>query len=54
MAIVHFLAEYRPYLLGRKFIIETDRAPLEFLSNQREPKGRLGRWAVQLAEFDCP
>ena len=52
LAIVHFLAEYRHYLLGRKVIIETDHAPLGFLHRQQEPKGRLGRWALQLSEFD--
>ena len=52
LAIVYFLGEYRHYLLGRKFTIETDHAPLSFLNRDREPKGRLGRWALDLAEFD--
>ena len=53
LSIVHFVGEYRHYLLGRKFILETDHAPLSFLNKHAaEPKGRLGRWAVQLSEFD--
>jgi transposase InsO family protein len=52
LSIVHFVGEYRHYLLGRKFLIETDHAPLSFLNKQSEPKGRLGRWAIQLSEFD--
>ena len=52
LAIVHFLAEYRHYLLGRRVVIETDHAPLGFLNRQQEPKGLLGRWALQLSEFD--
>ena len=52
LSIVHFVGEYRPYLLGRKFYIETDHNPLTFLNKQQEPKGRLGRWAIALSEFD--
>ena len=52
LSIVHFVGEYRPYLLGRKFYVETDHNPLTFLNKQQEPKGRLGRWAIALSEFD--
>ena len=52
LSIVHFLGEYRHYLLGRKFFIETDHAPLTFLNRQKEPKGKLGRWAIDIADFD--
>ena len=46
LSIVHFVGEFRHYLLGRKFLIETDHAPLSFLNKQSEPKGRLGRTVV--------
>lgn len=52
LSIVHFVKEYRHYLLGRHFIIESDHAPLSILNQQQEPKGRLGRWQLQLSEFD--
>ena len=52
LSIVHFVGEYRPYLLGRKFYVETDHNPLTFLNKQQEPKGRLGRWAIALSEFE--
>ena len=52
LRIVHLVGEYRLYLLGRKLYIETDHNPLTFLNKQQEPKGRLGRWAIALSEFD--
>ena len=52
LSIVHFVEEYRHYLLGHHFIIETDHAPLSLLNKAAEPKGRLGRWALKLSEFD--
>ena len=52
LSIVHFVGEYRPYLLGRKFYIETDHNPLTFLNKQQEPKGRLERWSIELSELD--
>ena len=53
LSIVHFLGEYRHYLLGRHFIVESDHAPLSLLNQRgKEPKGRLGRWQLQLSEFD--
>ena len=52
LGVVHFVREYRHYLLGRRFTIVSDHRPLVWLKNMREPTGRLGRWALKLSEFD--
>lgn len=43
---------WRPYLWGRKFIIETDHANLKWLSSIAPQKAKLARWATLLAEYD--
>ena len=41
---------FRLYLLGRRFKIVTDHSALKWLSSI-EPKRRLGRWIMDLREF---
>ena len=41
---------FRHYLVGRKFVIQTDHANLQWLLQQKN--GRLERWAMRLLEFD--
>jgi RNase H-like domain found in reverse transcriptase len=50
LAIVYGLRQCRQYLLGRKFIVRTDHAPLLWLYNTSEPIGQQGRWLDFLAE----
>ena len=48
---IHYATEhFRLYLLGRRFKIVTDHSALKWLSSI-EPKGRLGRWIMDLQEF---
>jgi hypothetical protein len=49
-AIVWALDHFRPYLVGDPFEVHTDHASLKFL--EKAEKGRLARWALNLAEFD--
>ena len=37
LAVVHFVRHFRPYLLGRQFILRTDHASLTWLANFKEP-----------------
>lgn len=43
---------YRPYVYGRRFIIETDHNPLVWLSKIKEPNSRLVRWKLKLEEYN--
>ena len=51
LAVVHALKQLRHYLLGRRFRIITDHAPLQWLSAQKM-EGMLCRWALALQEYD--
>ena len=50
LAIVYALKQFRHYLLGRKFQLVTDHAPLQWLSAQKM-EGMLCRWALAMQEF---
>ena len=46
---VHRLSRY---LLGRKFIIQSDHRPLQFLLQGKPMNPRLFRWALSLQQYD--
>lgn len=50
-AIMYALGKWQHYLLGKRFLLETDHKPLVWLQTKRESMGKLGRWAIRLAEF---
>ena len=52
LAVVTFLQQFRAYLLGRHFVVQTDHGSLAWLTNFRNPEGQLARWLEQLQEFD--
>lgn len=52
LAIVVFLAEFRHWLLGGKFLIRTDHSSLRWLMNFKEPQGQLARWLEYIQEYD--
>ena len=51
LAVVYALKQFRHYLLGRRFRLLTDHAPLQWLSAQKM-EGMLCRWALAMQEFD--
>ena len=51
LAIAFALKQFRHYLLGRKFSLLTDHAPLQWLSSQKM-EGLLARWALATQEYD--
>ena len=42
---------FRAYLLGRRFIIQTDHHSLEWLDRLKENNSRLCRWSLALQPF---
>ncbi|MEW8092744.1 MAG: reverse transcriptase domain-containing protein [Candidatus Thiodiazotropha endolucinida] len=52
LAVVTFMKHFKHYLLGQKFIIRTDHAPLIWLRNFKEPEGLIARWISIIETFD--
>ena len=46
------LREWRHYLLGEKFVVETDHNSLRYIQTQPSLSNRQARWLEKLAEFD--
>lgn len=51
LSIVHFSKHFRPYLLGKDFIVRTDHSSLQWLHNLKDVDGQLARWLLSLQEF---
>ena len=51
LAVVTFVQQFRPYLLGRDFLLHTDHGSLTWLTSFKEPEGQLARWLECLQEF---
>uniref|UniRef100_A0ABD2W254 Reverse transcriptase RNase H-like domain-containing protein n=1 Tax=Trichogramma kaykai TaxID=54128 RepID=A0ABD2W254_9HYME len=52
LAIVEACRNFRPYVYGRKFIIETDHKPLRWLWSLKIPNSKFIRWMIKLEEYD--
>ncbi len=51
LAIKWAIEKLRYYLLGRKFILVTDHAPLKWMSQNKGKNARITRWFLQLQDF---
>ncbi|OIR56592.1 MAG: uncharacterized protein A8A55_2659, partial [Amphiamblys sp. WSBS2006] len=51
LAIVHCVGQWRCFLEGRHFVIETDHKSLEYLFSQRNLDRRMGRWVEKLSHY---
>ena len=52
LAIVYFTRYFKQYLLGRKFLIRTDHAALQWLQRTPDPVGQQARWLEQLSAYN--
>lgn len=52
MAALYAVSKFRQYVEGVKFTLITDHYSLLWLSNLKDPRGRLSRWAVALQQYD--
>ena len=53
LAIVWAIKYFHKYLIGKKFKIITDHAALKgFISTSKVPKGRRGKWMMELQQYD--
>ena len=52
LAIVQAIRTWRPYLLGRKFYIQTDQRSLKYLMEQRIVTPKQQKWVSKLLGYD--
>ncbi len=52
LSIVDSCKRFKPYLWGRRFTIECDHRPLQWLFSLKDPSSRLYRWKIKLEEFN--
>ena len=52
LSVVSFIKYFRPYLLGKAFVLCIDHGSLTWLSNFTNPEGQLARSLEALQEYD--
>jgi len=52
LAIVMAVRKWRPFIIGSKFLVETDHKALEGYKTLNDPFGKITRWSVELAQYD--
>lgn len=52
LAVKWAVQELRYYLLGRRFTLVTDHAPLQWMSRAKDTNARVTRWFLALQDFD--
>ena len=52
MAIVFAIKKWKPYILGKHFVIRTDQHSLRFLLKQREVEAEYQKWVLKLMPFN--
>ena len=52
LAVLYALNQFRPYLLGPKFILVADHEPLNWMHNCKDPRQRLMRWMFKFMGYE--
>ena len=52
LAIVNFIKHFRPYLIGKQFLVRSDHQPLKWIFKLQDPTGQTARWLELLAAYD--
>lgn len=52
LAIVYACTHFKPYLYGKRFTIQTDHKPLQWLFSMKNANTRLMKWIFYLTEFE--
>ena len=52
LTAVSFIKYFRPYLLGKPFVLRTDHSSLTWLYNFKNTEGQLARWLEVLHEYN--
>ena len=51
LAVRYFMEYYKQYLLGQKFLVQTDHQALKWLFSLKEPKDRIARWLEIMSAY---
>lgn len=51
LAMIKSMDYFRHYLIGKKFILETDHKSLKYLNSTSQPNSRIMRWSLFLHSF---
>ena len=51
LAVCYAIEQFRPYLIGRHFILVTDHRPLLYLQQMKNPNSRHFRWILKLQDY---
>ena len=52
LALVYAIKQFRNFIMGSRFLVQTDHRALQWLRTSKDLSGRLARWAMLLQEFD--
>lgn len=52
LALVWTIGRFTLYLYGRKFRVQTDHQPLEYLNRAKHTNSRVMRWSMKLQDYD--